>query len=251
MPKTQVNFRIEPDLLEAVKDKAKEEKLDSYTQWIIDAIKMRLGELPPSSSPLDDRISEVIDQRLDKLQSPIAPLMERLELLDEHCLLAEGKVKEVALQARSKACENEDVVITLDDRIFALEESNKKSVIAFQSSQANFKAEIDNLTAKIESLENNPSQDSQEEVIEAIQVSEAIDAEIEPKGGIDAERLAPIGIQAKELSEILDIPQTTLSDWVKRKERGEGKPSRGGHKDKWSEFMEWEKHEGKWYTNNL
>jgi hypothetical protein len=174
-------------------------------------------------------------------------VMERLERLEEHCILDEGMLKEVALQARSRACENEDVIITLDDRIFALEESNKKSVIAFQSSQANFKAEIDNLTAKIESLENNPSQDSQEEVINVNQVSEVIEGATDPVSGIEAERLAPIGIQAKELCEILDIPQTTLSDWGRRRERGEGKPSRGGHKDKWEAFMKWEKREGKWY----
>jgi hypothetical protein len=213
MAKTQVNFRIEPDLLEAVKDKAKEEKLESYTQWIIDAIKMRLGELPPSSTSLDDRIAEAIDQRLEKLQ--------------------EGDSEE------------------LDNRIFLLEESNKKLIIAFQSAQANFHAEISNLSAKLESLENNPSQDSQEGVITTIQVSEAITGETEPSRGIDAEKLLGKGIEAKELKDILDIPQSTLSDWVKRRGEGKGKPSRGSHKDKWSEFMMWEKHEGKWYRNNL
>jgi hypothetical protein len=148
-------------------------------------------------------------------QTPISGVMERLERLEEHCILDEGKVKEVALEARSKACENEDVLIDLDDRIAR--------------------------------LENNPSQESREETIDAIQVVEAIIGETEPKGGIEAERLAPVGIQAKELREILQIPQSTLSDWVKRRERGEGKPSRGSHKDKWSEFMTWEKSEGKWY----
>jgi hypothetical protein len=209
MPKTQVNFRIDADLLATVKGKATEEKLESYTQWIIDAIKMRLGELPPSSTSLDDRIAEAIDNRLEKLQ--------------------EGDSEE------------------LDNRIFALEESNKKSIIAFQSSQANFHAEISNLSAKLESLENIPSQESREETIDAIQVVEAITGETEPSTGIDAERLAPIGIQAKELKDILDIPQSTLSTWVKRRENDKGKPSSGEHKDKWDEFMKWQKRDRQWY----
>ncbi len=130
-------------------------------------------------------------------------------------------------------------------------ESNKKSIIAFQSAQANFKAEISNLSAKLESLGNNPSQDNQEEAVDANQVVEVIDAETEPSRGIDAERLAPIGIEAKELKDILDIPQSTLSDWVKRREDGKGKPSRGSHKDKWSEFMKWQKRDRQWYKDNL
>jgi hypothetical protein len=83
-------------------------------------------------------------------------------------------------------------------------------------------------------------------VINVIQVSEAIIRETEPVSGIDAERLAPIGIQAKELREILDIPQSTLSDWGKRRERGEGKP-RQTPQDKWDEFMSWEKRDRRWY----
>ncbi len=163
-------------------------------------------------------------------QSPVTPLMERLERLEEHCLLDEGMLKEVALVARAKACENEDVIITLDDRIFALEESNKKLVTR---------------------LENNPSQESREETIDAIQVSEAITGETEPSRGIEPESNTGKGIEAKELKDILEIPQSTFSDWVKRKEDGKGKPSRGSHKEKWDEFMEWEKSEGKWYNDKL
>jgi hypothetical protein len=146
-------------------------------------------------------------------------VMERLELLEE-------KLKISTLEARRSASENEDDIIDLVERVSDLEASNKK------------------ITAR---LNNIPSHNPQEEVINVIQVSEAIEAETEPVSGIEAERLAPIGIQAKELREILDIPQSTLSDWVKRKEDGKGKPSRGSHKDKWSEFMMWEKSEGKWY----
>ncbi len=159
-------------------------------------------------------------------QAQISDVMERLERLEEHCLLDEGKVKEVALQARTKACENEDVIITLDDRIFALEESNKKLVTR---------------------SENNPSQESREETIDAIQVSEDLPGETEANMSIDAESEAGKGIQAKELQDILGVPQSTLSDWGKRRKDGKGQPSSGEHKDKWDEFMEWEKSEGKWY----
>ncbi len=202
MPKTQINFRIEPDLLEAVKDKAKEEKLDSYTQWIIDAIKMRLGELPPSSSPLDDRIAEAIDQRLEKHQGG------DIQLLD-----------------------------SIKQRIDDLE----KLILCYSCE----------LPDKTTPADNMPSQESREETIDAIQVSEAIDAEIEPVSGIEPESETAQGITTKELSESLDIPPTTLSDWGRRRERGEGKPSRGSHKDKWDAFMEWEKRDRKWYNDNL
>jgi archaellum component FlaC len=152
-------------------------------------------------------------------QSPIAPLMERLELLEE-------KLKISTLEARRSASENEDEIIDLTERVYDLEAANKKLVTR---------------------LNNMPSQESQEEVINVNQVSEAIEGATDPVSGIEAERLAPIGIEAKELKDILEIPQSTLSDWVKRKEDGKGKPSRGSHKDKWSEFMMWEKSEGKWY----
>ncbi len=191
MAKTQVNFRIDADLLATVKGKAKEEKLESYTQWIIEAIKMRLGELPPSSTSLDDRIGEVIDQRLEKLEGDI-------QLLD-----------------------------SVKQRIDDLE----KLIIGYS-------CELPDKTTPYK---------PQEEVIAGIQVAEDLPGETEPSRGIEAERLAPIGIQAKELREILQIPQSTLSDWVKRRERGEGKPSRGSHKEKWDEFMNWEKSDRQWY----
>jgi hypothetical protein len=163
-------------------------------------------------------------------QSPISGVMERLERLEEHCLLDEGMLKEVALVARAKACENEDEIIDLTERVSDLEEANKKLVTR---------------------LNNMPSQDSQEEVITTIQVAEAITVETDPVSGIEPESLAPVGIQARELKDILDIPQSTLFDWVKRKEDGKGKPTRGSHKDKWHEFMMWEKREGKWYNDKL
>jgi DNA-binding transcriptional regulator YiaG len=152
-------------------------------------------------------------------QSPIAPLMERLELLEE-------KLKISRVEARRSASENEDDIIDLGERVSDLEAANKK------------------ITAR---LENNPSHNPQEEAVDAIQVSEAITVEIEPLSGIEAERLATRGITTKELSEILDIPPTTLSDWGKRREDGKGKPSRGSHKDKWSEFLNWEKRDRQWY----
>ena len=94
-----------------------------------------------------------------------------------------------------------------------------------------------------------PSQESREEVITTIQIVEAITGETEPVSGIEAERFAPIGIQAKELREILQIPQSTLSDWARRRNEGKGKPSKGSHKDKWSEFMKWQKRDRKWYND--
>jgi hypothetical protein len=154
-------------------------------------------------------------------QSPITPLMERVELLEE-------KLKISTLEARRSASENEDEIIDLVERVSDLEAANKK------------------ITAR---LNNMPSQESREETIDAIQVVEAIDAEIEPVSGIEPESNTGKGIEAKELKDILDIPRTTLSDWVKRKEDGKGKPSRGSHKDKWEAFMKWEKREGKWYRS--
>ncbi len=156
-------------------------------------------------------------------QSIISDVMERLEMLEE-------KLKISTLEARRSASENEDEIIDLTERVSDLEEANKKLVTR---------------------LENMPSHKPQEEAVDAIQVSEAITGETEPSRGIEAERLAPVGIQARELKDILDIPQSTLFDWVKRKEDGKGKPSRGTHKDKWSEFLTWEKREGKWYNDNL
>jgi hypothetical protein len=201
MAKTQVNFRIDPDLLATVKGKAKEEKLDSYTQWIIDAIKMRLGELPPSSSPLDDRIGEVIDQRLEKLEGDI-------QLLDS----VKQRVKDLETLILGYSCELPD---------------------------------------KTAPTNNMPSQNSLSGTIDANQVSEAITVEIEPSRGIDAESEAGKGIQAKELQDILGVPQSTLSDWGKRRKDGKGQPSSGEHKDKWDEFMEWEKRDRKWYNDIL
>jgi transcriptional regulator with XRE-family HTH domain len=74
MQSAQVNFRIDPKFLKDIKQAANKNN-QTYTQWIIDACKEKLGQ--------KGYTTEEISQRLDKLTNQVSQHETRLTELEE------------------------------------------------------------------------------------------------------------------------------------------------------------------------
>lgn len=85
-PKAQVNFRIDPKLLEDIQTAAAQQDI-SYTQWILNQCKVALG-LKTEVSQADlvelvrDRIADQL-QVISELQKTVEALSQRVENLEE------------------------------------------------------------------------------------------------------------------------------------------------------------------------
>lgn len=85
MAKTQINFRIEEDLLKAIQKKADKQGI-SYTAWIINQCKASLGLQPEDLS--EGRILDLIEERIKPLNSQITALQEEVSTLKKNLIPA-------------------------------------------------------------------------------------------------------------------------------------------------------------------
>lgn len=78
--RTQINIRIDNELVEAMKARCEEEG-STQTLFIIAAIRMALGMPPSAPSVLDmTELDKLIEE---KLETRLSPILERLSNLEE------------------------------------------------------------------------------------------------------------------------------------------------------------------------
>jgi hypothetical protein len=76
MTKTQINFRIDQDLLQIVKEVAAGQGI-GYTDWIINQCKISLNLIPEALS--EGRILDLMDMRLQPLEEEVKALSKRVD----------------------------------------------------------------------------------------------------------------------------------------------------------------------------
>ena len=74
MNKTQLNFRIEEELLKAIKKEAKRHG-KNHTQWIIEQCQKGLDQQPLTLEELSDRLTTISD-RLTAVENQLKPVSE-------------------------------------------------------------------------------------------------------------------------------------------------------------------------------